>query len=720
MAEEIDTLVAEETLRLVVEETLDIPVTIEKIELEGGHIRRNLSRNLSIPNIEGGHIRRNLIRNLSIPNSGLKVPSRYLRASVGSCHDFCKHGTQHVSETNARSPLAKRITATPFEGQDLARTVNLVQRKKTSVTSPKPLPDSDLKEEVPASTKKVVISSKQVSSPGGGIDVYAKHASNRKQQEPSVISPKPLSNSKSRIPNKLQIIKKEVPASTVKEVSSPREGIMVSPKHASVGTRRPLKTKSSPLSNPGHFSTRRFSEITVPKGMGARKLSRRNSDINTSKEVEMRKKNDLVPPTFSLSPKPSVKSVLSPKSGSYKNPKRVSHLKNQNTVKKDESEHPIAEIVPEKTLYVIETKPENFTVDLTQNGSHTNHSSPSSEDKNLGYDEIGMRTSQFPPSSDNKNLTHTQNGIQSTRSSSSSSLSSENESLKCTQNGTHDTELSSSSLSLLSSSSSASESLQTDESSPISESSENETESQIANQKVDLKTRPRRVGGIRSEDKNCSPRKLNFRRGKLVDVQSENNSPRRLRFRQAKVRSENQIGIADTKRRLSLRRLVDGKSKGTETESEKVVLRHKAVEGRRDVQSLYNNVIGETASKLNFRRGKLVDVQSENNGPRRLRFRQGKVGDENQNGMADTKRRSSRIIVAGKSIGSETKSEKVVLRHQAVKGRKDVQSLFNNVIEETASKLVRARKSKVKALVGAFETVISLQDTKSMATTSAQ
>ncbi|CAA6657434.1 unnamed protein product [Spirodela intermedia] len=39
--------------------------------------------------------------------------------------------------------------------------------------------------------------------------------------------------------------------------------------------------------------------------------------------------------------------------------------------------------------------------------------------------------------------------------------------------------------------------------------------------------------------------------------------------------------------------------------------------------------------------------------------------------------------------------------------------LFNHVIEETASKLVETRRSKVKALVGAFETVISLQEGKS-------
>ncbi|WJX75287.1 hypothetical protein P8452_58833 [Trifolium repens] len=42
--------------------------------------------------------------------------------------------------------------------------------------------------------------------------------------------------------------------------------------------------------------------------------------------------------------------------------------------------------------------------------------------------------------------------------------------------------------------------------------------------------------------------------------------------------------------------------------------------------------------------------------------------------------------------------EKVVLRHQDVKGKKDEQVLSNNVIEETASKLVEIQRSKVKAL----------------------
>jgi ligand-binding sensor protein len=48
----------------------------------------------------------------------------------------------------------------------------------------------------------------------------------------------------------------------------------------------------------------------------------------------------------------------------------------------------------------------------------------------------------------------------------------------------------------------------------------------------------------------------------------------------------------------------------------------------------------------------------------------------------------------------------VALRHHKTLEKKS-QMLYNNVIEEMASKLVKTRKSRVKALVGAFESVIS-------------
>ncbi|KAK6155038.1 hypothetical protein DH2020_009286 [Rehmannia glutinosa] len=118
------------------------------------------------------------------------------------------------------------------------------------------------------------------------------------------------------------------------------------------------------------------------------------------------------------------------------------------------------------------------------------------------------------------------------------------------------------------------------------------------------------------------------------------------------------------------------------------------------------------AVKLKFRNGKVVDLQSNNNSPRRLRFRKARVLGAEE-GKGDLRRRIfKKAAFNGNATGSEVSSEKVVLKHQDVQDKKDAQGLFNNVIEETASKLVESRKSKVKALVGAFETVISLQESK--------
>lgn len=120
-----------------------------------------------------------------------------------------------------------------------------------------------------------------------------------------------------------------------------------------------------------------------------------------------------------------------------------------------------------------------------------------------------------------------------------------------------------------------------------------------------------------------------------------------------------------------------------------------------------------TLTKSKFRRGRIVNLESESNAPRRLRFRRGRVVGDNDDSKIHARRRNFKKRENGdEADGASPSSEKVVLRHQDVQGKKDAQGLFNNVIEETASKLVESRKSKVKALVGAFETVISLQETK--------
>lgn len=95
-------------------------------------------------------------------------------------------------------------------------------------------------------------------------------------------------------------------------------------------------------------------------------------------------------------------------------------------------------------------------------------------------------------------------------------------------------------------------------------------------------------------------------------------------------------------------------------------------------------------------REKLVETEIEKSGPRKLTFKRGKV-----------------LEVSATDIKADAENsipEKVVLRHQDVEGKNVGQVLLNNVIEERASKLVETQKSKVKALVDAFETIISLNE----------
>ncbi|PHT28205.1 hypothetical protein CQW23_32227 [Capsicum baccatum] len=113
--------------------------------------------------------------------------------------------------------------------------------------------------------------------------------------------------------------------------------------------------------------------------------------------------------------------------------------------------------------------------------------------------------------------------------------------------------------------------------------------------------------------------------------------------------------------------------------------------------------------KLKFRRGKIVDLQQETSSLRRLTFRWGRHVGESQDSNT-RKRIFKKKGVDGDKSNTIPISGKIVLRHQDVQEKKDVQGLLNNVIEEMTSKLVEIGKRKVKALVGAFETVISLHN----------
>ena len=210
----------------------------------------------------------------------------------------------------------------------------------------------------------------------------------------------------------------------------------------------------------------------------------------------------------------------------------------------------------------------------------------------------------------------------------------------------------------------------------------------------------------------------------MVDLKPENNTPRRLKFRRVRL-------VRDTQnRRSGIKGEINGRKEVNDNQSNGTGIRRGTI-GREKVDDSQSNGAGIKRGSIG--RKEVDDSESNDAGTEKGSTGRKEVDDSQSNGakikckkvvmkkqerdLEGSRRMSFRRKYgsAGMLNGIDTSPEKVVLRHQDVKGRKDVQKLFNNVIEETASRLVESRKSKVKALVGAFETVISLQDTKSMA-----
>lgn len=113
--------------------------------------------------------------------------------------------------------------------------------------------------------------------------------------------------------------------------------------------------------------------------------------------------------------------------------------------------------------------------------------------------------------------------------------------------------------------------------------------------------------------------------------------------------------------------------------------------------------------KLRSKSSKGPILPSEEEKPTRLRFRKGRVAGEESSSGIQLRIRSLRRRGVGVSGGANTGFvvPAVTLKHQKTLEKKRSQRLYNNLIEETASKLAKTRKSRVKALVGAFETLIS-------------
>ncbi|BFG32836.1 hypothetical protein CerSpe_191110 [Prunus speciosa] len=596
--------------------------------------------------------------------------------------------------------------------------------------NPKSSPDSEIQPSV--------VAEKRVSSSFKDIEVSSEDSIDSKlkaeQLEPSslpgsvlslsnskgisTISPKPSPDTETlKLHHSVVTEKRVLPLKKKEKVSSKKVSTYIKEIDACTVSRvKPEQLEPSSLPgkgshNQGKSGSRKVKEILEgSSSRGNRKISSRT--LRTSVLVE---KKMLGPEIVSLTSKHPVKRVSNVNTGSCEKVKGSSHLKDQNNPREVEPEGSCNKDRPEKILYVIESNTENSTVEPTPNGINAPKLlSPSPlKVKSLKQARKAIGSTRSPPSSEKTKLKRTANGGYGR---SPAPLCPDNKGLRRSTLAS----LSSSSPASSSMSISPSQSTHKTESGATSQHNTMNTDNQIVNLKAERKTRPRRSGVLSSDSQNSLARKLKFRRGRVVDLKPENNTPRRLKFRRVRLVRDIQNRRSGIKGEINGRKEVDdnqssgtgirrgtiGREKVDDSQSNGAGIKRGST-GRKEVDDSESNDAG-TEKRSTGR--KEVDSQSYG-----AKIKCKKVVMKNQERDLEGSRRKSfrrKYGSAGMLNGTDTSPEKVVLRHQDVKGRKDVQKLFNNVIEETASRLVESRKSKVKALVGAFETVISLQDTR--------
>lgn len=669
------------------EESFNTSVTPEMMEIDGGGLRRisvgrpsNSRRNstgkLTTPN-NGQNVRQNVLphhirasigscrdvvnlrRNStgipSSPNSGESVTPHYLRASTGSCHDFCKYGRKHEFEVKPRCPIPKRRIAPPSDKQIPTELGVPAVRKTTTKVKPKlPHVSKTLSVDSPSFTKK------EVSSPSKKVDVSSRQASSNEEKIAQNEQKKNLSEKSTLVKLKTMTVKLSS--------STDASGGLIGRKNSEIkvakqtGTSKAAVKKkiASPVASlsPKPSSGRRSSEIKVSRQAG------------TSKAAA---KTILESPAASLSPKRSINRVVSLNVQKYRSMKLVSPLKDQNRIRKSEPKQPDSEMVPEKTLHVIKVETENKVLEPSQYGS--------SIDSPLSPTLSSPKSSSLPKS---PALSFHEEETQEETEYTDIKVETENKVLESTT---------------LSPTLSLPKSLSLPESPAFSFHEEEEAQEESEYTDIEVETEKKVLESAQYGSAIHSPLSLILSSPKSSSLPK---SPA-LSFHEEEAQEESEYTDSEVDE------ADDSVSESSETanlnEVETSKGNHKRTPRKADDKDC-------APEKLKFRRGKVVDLQSENSGPRRLRFRRGRVLGENRDSNSVRKRSFKNRRIEDDTNGTDPDSEKVVLRHQDVQGKKDAQGLFNNVIEETASKLVESRKSKVKALVGAFETVISLQESK--------
>ncbi|KAK4840776.1 hypothetical protein QYF36_022799 [Acer negundo] len=687
--------------------------------------------------LKDGHKRRS-----STVDGGTNIVSRYLRPSTGSCHDFCKYGVEHAVEIKARGPVrkSKRITATQGEGTELEKTVTSAEKvKRLAVNNKPPLGSHTKKRDDP-------VIKEQVSLPPDKIDLFLKCSNDTiRTDEETIYSKSPLketdikeinvfikhsidpinNDAYEEISSSTQVLKdedvfmkhacdpfnKEVLSSegltSIKEVD-------VYMKHSNepININRDVSVKDScdpidkEVSSLAYKEAISSSQILIPTKEEDVFLKPDSDPFN--KEVSSLANEEAF---SSIQGMASIKEVdMYVKHADEPSDTEFSSLAKKEAISSKQVSTPLKEVdvymihanEPIDRVVLSSVKKEAITPKLKK-PIKSNLSSVAMQRSNNQMEDLPMNSPR----------------ISTVRRKSEIKTSKEMISSKRVERKVLVT---------------PAVSLSTKRPSTIKsvEKSNNlNGVPHLSNRKTVKKNKHERFSSRDVTEKTLSPVELNSVRRSLRPVKNGicaadsssllgirrlkranhgiqtavlPSSPvkRNLRRTQPKVHTtQSPISWSSSLKKKVLRSIQLETHVTGSTSSENGILHLKKENSSRSRNGGTINLKekSDSVQKLRFRKGKVVELQHEDNTPRRLKFKQRLSGDDASRDKVITSVEDD----SKEASVTKTESKKVV----DVKGGTNSRSLCNNVIEETVSKLVKARASKVKALVGAFESLIS-------------
>ncbi|XP_016453511.1 uncharacterized protein LOC107777866 [Nicotiana tabacum] len=670
--------------------------TRKSSSLSNGHrVLPCYRKSSSTSSYDGGNTRRQSTGKLDSPDSGQDVLPHYMRASTGSCHDFCKYGRKHSSEAKPWHPLSKRKNKLLADEQSPTQTM-VGEAKKGTAVKQKP---STTTGSIVGEKKKMTGAAQKPSTPPGSMLGEAKEGTVVKQNF-STTSGSTLGQAAKRTSVKQK--PSTPPGCMLEEGKKVRlESILGDGKNVAVVEQKLFSPPGSMLGGGDEVTVVNQEPSPPPESvMGEEKKVTMLEQIPSASPESMLEEGEKVtlveqklstPPGVMLEEGMKATAVNQKPSappGSMLGQGKKLNVVNRRTSSKVHSLEP-SEIIkkkaplPPKSIHSVKLDSSSNKTPKTEKKMKyilAKHSPlgqiklkmVKSSSKILGVDAGGRK----------------EDDINSRKQIIVSKVSAEN-SLKTP---TVSCSPKSSSVKPL-----------------ILRARNNKSLKLLAPLKDQNKTR--RDGTNKLNPEKVPEKTLHVTKVKASLKSSSQSQSRSLSNEKDKKKAVESADSASDKYISSSKKLLNIAEAETVGKNQKKILR----KGKAGV----SNDSNPSVVKLKFRRGKVVDLQLETSSPRRLIFRWGRHMGESQDSKGDIRRR----ILKKKGVDADKNSTilssgKIILRHQDVQEKKDVQGLLNNVIEETASKLVETRKSKVKALVGAFETVISRQDKPSTVTVS--